>query len=446
MRHGPRSLARRILAVEAVAIIVAVIVLPLGAASLLHTAIDIQQQNLLIAQANRIAQGLVLHGDSVDVRLTPDFAKIFANGYDGRAYEIVDRESLVRARSPGGMLVPMSAIPRAASNRLFHVQTFVAISSPISLGGQTFWIIVSQNEARPGAIVDDVARYFLWQYALALMAILTLVPIVSALSIRRLVRDVGDVAEQAAKIGPDTPGHRLNEADLPSEIIELVRATNRLVDRLEFSITQQRQFIANLSHELKTPLATLKVQLDGLTDPHAKAQIAATLDRLANVTSQMRDLAELETLDRTARVPVDLADLAARSVSELAPLVYEERHEIELVSDCQPVLVLGNRLLIELALRNLIVNAVQHTPDGTKVMVAISSDGTMSVSDDGPGLPAELGSGMITRFRRGDRQRADNAGLGLSIVARICEVHDARFELRSGTGRGADFSIHFERC
>jgi signal transduction histidine kinase len=443
MSWWPRSLTLRILVVEILAISAAIVILPLAAVSLLHDAIDIEQQGMLTDQAKRIARELDVRGLQAEVHLTPFLENIYANGYDGRAYQIIDDKGMVRAKSPGATAIPTVHIPRSVGITLFHVHPYVAVSKPITADGRRLWIVVSQNETGPGAIVDDVARRFLWQYSLALMGVLALLPIINALSIRRLVLVVRQVSEQASKIGPNTPGERLYEGNLPAEVTELVRATNRLVDRLEFSLSQQRYFVANLTHELKTPLATLKIQLDGLADPSLKREIGSTVERLSHVVSQMRDLAELETLDQTARQPFDLGDVARQMVEELAPFVYEAGHQIELRPASETSIVHGSRLLIELALRNLIFNAVQHTAAGTHIVVDLSNANILAVSDDGPGLQADQKASISKRFWRADQTRSDTAGLGLSIVERICHVHGATLTVQSEPGLGAKFSINF---
>jgi signal transduction histidine kinase len=325
------------------------------------------------------------------------------------------------------------------------VRPFVVLSLPVGTDRQRYWIVVSQNEAFPGAIVDDVARRFLWRYSVILVGVLALLPLVNALSIARLTRVVRRTSHQASAIGPETPGIRLNEANLPVEIRDLVSATNRLIDRLETSLARQRQFVSNLAHELKTPLATLKIELETVADGEQPHQVTQSIKRVDHVISQMRDLAELETLDRARLAPIDLVQLTQRLIGEMTPFIYQQRHEVELVSAAASVVVNGNETLLELALRNLIANAVQHTPDKTRITVEVAASSRLTVADDGPGITTEHQKMMTSRFWRADQSRSDNAGLGLSIVERICEVHGASLEVGTSPQGGASFSIDFGR-
>lgn len=443
MKLWPRSLTARILLIEVIAIGVASIVLPLGAAALLRDAANAEQQRLLTTQSDRIAHYLVMRSAIVEVRLPPNFARVFANSDDGRGFLVLDKLGNVYARSSGSPAVPLAAIPRERNAKLFRARSFVALSKPVRINGKPLWIVVSQNEAYPGAIVDDVSHHFLWQFNIVLIATLALLPLINALVFRELVRVVRRASEQAAAVGPATLGQRLDDTDMPTELKGLVLATNRLIDRLELSLSRQRQFVADLTHELKTPLATLRIQLDALDDGGAKRKIADTIDRLAHVTSQMRDLAELETLGQAARVPVDLNNLAGQIVAELAPVVYGEAHRIEFQRSSNPTIVSGSKLLIELALRNLVMNAIQHTPPETLITVMVEEPGQLTVADTGPGLKQDQQFVVTRRFWRADHHRSDTAGLGLSIVERICEVHGATFDIGITPMQGARFSIIF---
>ena len=157
-------------------------------------------------------------------------------------------------------------------------------------------------------------------------------------------------------------------------------------------------------------------------DRALRSQLAAQVERLSHVLSQLRDLAALETLDRNQFAEVDLKALAVAVVGEMAPSVVDRGHAIE-VSGPAEVQVLAVRALVELALRNLIENAVRHTPEGVRIRVAVDAEGSLTVLDDGPGIASETIGDVVRRFWRADHGRTDSAGIGLSIVQRIIDVH-----------------------
>ena len=445
MRLWPRSLTARILFVEVLSIAVVLVVVPLLTISLLHqTMKDFQAQDLT-AQAREIADGLEPRGDGVRVRLSPALAAAYATPYDGRAFALLDASGRALMSSEAARTLPTVKIPRRTVPTRFELHPLTGISLPVVTGGATVWVVVIQDQEKPGAILDDVVSAFLWRDVAFLVLALALLPLINSLLIRQLVGAVQRVSHHAATIGPDSLDKRLDEADLPTEVIELVHAANGLLARLQQSFEAQREFIGNVVHELRTPLAALRIQLDRLTDADARQRLSQSLDRATHVLSQLRDLAQLETLEMGQRCTFDLCAVARELVEESAPDIYAAGDSIDLVIPDQEVTVVGEPTLARLALNNLIANASRHTPAGTAISVIVTADGMVAVADTGPGISSEAQEWVAKRFWRADQRRSDSAGLGLSIVQRIIQVHRGRFEIASEPGHGAVFRLFFPR-
>ena len=244
----------------------------------------------------------------------------------------------------------------------FRAGHFIGVSLPVDMPGGPIWVIVSQDESGPGAILDDVSRSFLWQYLAILLPILLLLPLINSFAIRRLVLQVRAVSRSAAEISPTNLHVRLDESRVPDEIAPLVHATNRLLDRLEAGFRQQGEFVANVAHELRTPLAVLRVRLDSIEDAAVRIALDRQIERLSHVVSQLRDLALLERFTANQAEQFDLGALASETIADMAPAILGEEHMIELVGEESGPVVSGSRILIGLALTNLISNAVKHTP------------------------------------------------------------------------------------
>lgn len=440
MRPWPGSLGRRILLVELMAIAIVIAVLPFVTISLLHRTMSGYQGRLLQAQAEQIGHELRLEHGRIRVQLDQPLQVLFASAYDGRAFALIDARRHVLAHSLAGD-VPIELAPLEATPRLFRSSPYVGVSQPVAMLGARLWVIVTQKETEPGAILDDVASAFLWRYVAVLVLALALLPLVNALLIRRMVANVQRVAARASRIGPANLDVRLEEGDLPSEIADLVGVTNRLLDRLQAAFDQQRQFVANLVHELKTPLGAFRVQLDEVAPGATKERMKQSAERLSHVVSQMQDLATLESLSSETLRPCDLCALARRTVSTMAPDIFARGDTIALDLPSGPVERLANEAMLELALANLIDNASRHTPAGTSVTVGVSLAGAIEIVDDGPGIASDHQSMLTRRFWRSDRSRADTAGLGLSIVERIVSLHRGALVIGKAPKRGARFAI-----
>jgi len=438
LRLWPRSLIARILLVELGAILLVAILLPVLTVLLLHQQMNRYQVQTLTEQAREISRGVGLVQHRLTVTLKPDLAQTYATPYDGRAYVIVDADGHVKSASAFAQLVPWREAPLATTDRWFRVGALVSVSQPITVGGTQLWVIVSQDETGRGAIIDDVARAFLTQYSPVLLLILLLLPLINSLLIRRLVVEVRSVSEQAEGIGARSLDQRLAEAGLPAEVAPLVHATNALLQRLQESFQHQSEFVANVAHELRTPLATLRFQLENVEDDGLREQLGRTAERLTHVISQLQALAALE-VSASSFAHFDLVELAREIISELAPRILENGDRIALSEPGKPVEICANRTLIGVALSNLISNATTHTPPGTEIGVRVAADGSIEVVDDGPGIASSDVGRSRQRYWRADNRRSDSAGLGLSIVGRIMQVHDTDLVIESTPGAGARF-------
>ena len=161
------------------------------------------------------------------------------------------------------------------------------------------------------------------------------------------------------------------------------------------------------------------------------------------LVEQLLCVARLDSvvLDRSS--PVDLRQLAEEVVGAMAHLALAAGRTIALTGADHPVIVVGNDAAITDALRNLIENALVHTPPGTEVVVEVDPKGAISVQDSGPGIPAEDRQRIFERFWRGKGVRTDGAGLGLAIVMEIVRAHGASVTVSNRIPRGARFDVRF---
>ncbi len=220
-----------------------------------------------------------------------------------------------------------------------------------------------------------------------------------------------------------------------AEIAPLVSGLNALLARVRSSLDHERRFTADAAHELRTPIAALRVQAQVASNAESPAvraraldQVIAGCDRAARLVDQMLTLARLEPasgIDPGTRC--DLAQVAREAVAEAAPAAVAKDIEFEL--DAAPATLRGDPALLTILLRNLLDNAVRYSPRGGRVRTAIERgrDGhaELLVEDTGPGVPPESLDRMGDRFFRGLGTDAEGSGLGLSIVARIAELHGA---------------------
>ena len=265
-------------------------------------------------------------------------------------------------------------------------------------------------------------------------------------SVRRGLKPLDDLANGVAARSPENLA-ALEAGAAPAEAQPLVGALNRLLARVSEALDNERRFTADAAHELRTPLAALKIHAQVAMAGEMPAQTRAALekmqqgvDRTTRLVEQLLRLARLDPLEHVAAPQsVDLAVLAAIAVDEAASAARSGSQSLTVQADSSAGTVNGDPDLLGAALRNLIDNALRYTPPGGHVMVTAGRrDGKpqLAVTDDGPGVPAAELPHLAERFYRGSDPGAEGSGLGLAIVHRIAELHGARLELENLPGGG----------
>jgi signal transduction histidine kinase len=249
----------------------------------------------------------------------------------------------------------------------------------------------------------------------------------------------------------------------PHEVQDLARAFNSMVERVESSHKSQRDFVANVSHELKTPLTSIQgfaqAILDGTADtPEARQQSAQIIydeaGRMHRMALDLLDLARLEAGTADLEMsPVDMVALLRNMVDKFRRQAGQAGVDLQLsIPDQLPTLI-GDGDRLAQVFTNLVDNALKFTPAKGQVTLSAVSNGTemkVSIMDTGPGIPSEAIPRLFDRFYQVDPSRPGGehgpvrrgAGLGLAIVQEIVQAHDGKIGVRSEVGRGTTFVIH----
>ena len=303
-------------------------------------------------------------------------------------------------------------------------------------------VAVARSDAKAVAVYALLRKFIhdtMWAVSFLVLAALA----VGILGIRRGLKPVRDVSEMAAAIGPHTMSTRLPDKDLPSEIAPLVTAVNRALDRVEEGFTVQRQFTANAAHELRTPLAIINAALDETEGNDDLVELKADVARMNRLVEQLLRVARLDAVVLDTSEMVELNEVASSVVETMAPWALIQERKLALKGSVALVHAKGNRHAIADAIRNLVENAVVHSPAGTKILVSVHRDARVSVADRGPGIPAGARDRIFDRFWRGAGAHAGGAGLGLSIVKQIMKAHGGNVSVEDSPTGGAVFTLQF---
>lgn len=233
---------------------------------------------------------------------------------------------------------------------------------------------------------------------------------------------------------------------VPTEVRTLTHTINELLGRLAAAIATQHRFIANAAHQFRTPLAGLKVQVERvLREPHsgsldpALLQIQHCTDRISRLTTQLLALARSENGpdDQHFRL-VDLVPLSREACMEWADKALQRQIDLAFEPPGTPVTAMGDARLLHELLVNLLDNAVRYGRPSGHIIVSLSAMPvpTLSVEDDGPGIPPEEEERIFERFYRIPGSSGEGCGLGLAIVKEIVDLHGARIRVAQASEIG----------
>ena len=290
-----------------------------------------------------------------------------------------------------------------------------------------------------------LARLSQWVLMLALLVPLTGMLIgVHTRPLRDLAREL-----QARRPGDDTP---IAPERVVSEVRPLIAALNALFERTRSLIAHTRRFTADAAHELRSPLAALRVQAEvaqlAAHDPaarqHALAQLITGIDRATRLVEQLLALSRLDPMDALPDPqPLDWPGLLQTALHDTQPAAGKRRITLTLndAGGPSPLPAQGNSTLLALLLRNLLDNAVRYTPEGGHVTLRRDANG-LAVEDDGPGIAPEYLARIQERFFRPPGQTQSGSGLGLSIAQRVAELHGLQLTLENRPEGGLRAAVH----
>ena len=259
----------------------------------------------------------------------------------------------------------------------------------------------------------------------------------------RRMRPIAHVSAIAGTIGPHTLNLRLPERDLPAEVLPIVQAVNGALARLEQAADTQREFLRHAAHQLRTPMMVLSARAQALDDSTTAAELRDDIKQLSRIIAQLLQLNEIDALPDSGKAVADLGAVGEAVSEELRASAARRHKTIELTRPAAPVLVRADPNVIEIAVRNLVENAIDHSAPGSTIGLNIGADARVEVVDAGPGIPDELRGRIFEPFWSGDPQ-GSSAGLGLTIVKRVAERYGARVVVATAPGGGASFSMYFE--
>jgi two-component system OmpR family sensor kinase len=386
-------------------------------------------------------------------------------------YMPTDGTSAPRYFGPTGELLRPNIPNLASTNPRLDLRPFTVNS----INGEMRWRVVAGMLGNGSATiavavplrgVDTTVQRMLNFTILIGLAVIASCALLGWYGVRRAFRPLTQIEDTAAAIAAGDLSRRIPEPVAQDEVASLSRSLNAMLAQIEQSFAlreaseeRMRQFVADASHELRTPLAAVRGYAElyrqgAVTEPE---DVSGTMRRIEDESIRMgglvNDLLLLTRLDRQRpleRGPVDLTVLAADAVQDARALdPTRQVRVVGLSGDLQPTTIEGDEAKLRQVVTNLVGNAVNHTPPGTGIEIAVGSDARgharLEVRDHGSGVDPVKARKVFERFYRADPSRVrgngGGNGLGLAIVAAIVSAHDGQVGVAATPGGGATFVV-----
>ena len=354
----------------------------------------------------------------------------------------------VQVRDMSGAMVdsatPQGILPSALGPPL--VVPVVAGGAPVGT------VSVRTSTAGIGAANSSLRHALATGIGWSALVLAVLAVIAGVVFARRITRPVVALTGAAQAMASGERGARVADVPAPGELGDLSRAFNQMADSLEREDQLRRVLVADVAHELRTPLAilqaTTEAMADGITEPTA-VTLSSLHDetlRLGRIVADLEVLASAEAAGLALELkPVDLAHVADKAADALKPQL--DGAGLSLTRDLRPAVVRGDKNRLHQVVTNLLTNAIKFTPAGGSVKVSVGSQdrlATIVVEDTGRGIPPEDIVHVFDRFWRGSAvQQTEGSGVGLAVVLELVRAHNGDVSITSEEGRGARFAVTF---
>lgn len=432
----PRSLTVQLLTISVGSLLLVMAVIGAGVAVVMSLPAASLVRDDLTSHVERLEEGMVF--DAADRLVAVELPEKIVHMYDGLAkdvaYRVMDAQGATLLASPAGPALtalqrePVHAAEHYASATIDRVKLRLLTTS-VRRHGQTYIVQVARSERMVSLLVANGGKIALMAGVGTMVLGVFFFCLLVLWTSRRVLRPLRDASAVAAGIAPRNLTARLDAQRLPSELTPLIDAFNSALERLEKGYRVQQEFLAAAAHELKTPLALIRAEIEIAAQP-GREHLLKDVDLMSRQVHQLLHLAEVSESCNFVFEACDAATVVADAVSYLARLA--ERHGVcvDHLLPPAPVPLQADGSALFILVKNLVENAIQHTAPGGTVSVRIDADG-LTVCNAGPHIAPEDVDKLFSRFWRGTGATHEGAGLGLAICEEIAMAHGWRLSARN---------------
>ncbi|WP_324043577.1 ATP-binding protein [Aeromonas dhakensis] len=374
-----------------------------------------------------------------DRELTP-----FGHEFERNLYfQLLSEQGGILLRSPSAPSQPLGALApgfNSVTKDNHEWRTFTLYNQD----AQT-WLIVAERDDERSELASKMAT-------LTMLPLLITLPFLLGLLWWLISRGLAPLRQLAQAIGERHPANLspLNLKIRAQELTPLTNEINRLMHALADTIEREKQFTNEAAHELRTPLAVLRIHSenalaaeDAESRQHSLQKMLLALDRSDRLLRQLLTQARIDNQQGLELSELNLNQLLQGTLATLAPIALKKDQQLSL-EGTEQLTVMGQAILLELMFSNLIDNALRYTQAQGEIVVEACQEGhrvRVDIRDNGPGIPTAALSRLCERFFRVNPQQGDGVGLGMAIVSRIAQLHGADLDIHNRPQGGLEVSV-----
>lgn len=318
----------------------------------------------------------------------------------------------------------------------------LVISQVVELPTETARMVFVMHSDPGKLVLRALASEFLTHIWIPILPVAVIMLGVNHFMIRRGLRSVAHAANWARAIQPGRSAPPIGTENLPAEIEDLVHSTQRTLERLNIALLAEQRRGAEIAHALRTPIAVLTARLALLPAGDIAEKLHTDLALLARTVHQVLACSKADALDMSSTPCCELNQIAKQVTAALAPFAYEKGVTLALHPYSSPIKVSAAQEGVELALTNLVENAILHS-GSAEVEISVGPGAKLSVRDEGRGIPTDLRPHIFDAFWRGERAAEGGSGLGLAIVQRLQSAQQGSVILTTPCKGGAEFTLFY---
>jgi signal transduction histidine kinase len=426
----PNSLSLRVLLAYVVGVILSILLMILVTLVLTTYRSDLLLKADMAEYTQDLIEAVRFDGNGVPAGLAAseeDDTWIYGSLKEETAYRVLDDSGRTVFASAAGEGFWSPAPSRRLAPGSFKFERagvlMHSIIEPFEHGGTTWYLQFAVSTRMLGFIYQEFTLPFMGAGVVIFSVVLLIVfGICAYVTLQYTLRPLRKLSEAATSISPRALHARLRTEAVPSEISPLVHSFNGALDRLEHGYRVQQEFLSTAAHELKTPLALIRAQVELRGQSEDRDALLGDVEHMTRQVQQLLLLAEASEVQNYGFAIIDVQEVAQDVVGHLQRMAEAAQVHVAFSGSASVARWQADRGALFTLLKNLLENAIQHAPRGTEVRVEVDA-ATVTVRDSGPGVDPQQLSQMFSRFWRGAHRRDQGAGLGLAICREIALAH-----------------------